>query len=352
MSYGKITIRMKTPPNLTDSHPPRLFPTIFGGFNIVASNISLILLPVLIDLILWLGPKLKLESLLSPSLNDITNTLLKIEGADLQETIRASHLIWVQLLSQFNLNILVRTFPVGIPSLISREVTINSPLGNALQFQVPTFQNALLILAGLLLVGFFLGNFYFNALARYSAKPVEKLDFKKLLSQYGQSLVMAVILVLIVMILVVPALLLLSAITLISEGVANFILLVAIFALLWLVLPLVFSPHGVYVINQKALPSMLLSIRMVRFFLPGTGMFIVTAALISEGLNMVWTIPGATSWLTIIAIVGHAFIVTALLSASFIYYREGLRWMQEMIQQMSTPMSKPENGGPFGTTNQ
>jgi hypothetical protein len=92
--------------------------------------------------------------------------------------------------------------------------------------------------------------------------------------------------------------------------------------------------------------------RMVRFFLPGTGMFIVIAALISEGLNMVWTLPAASSWLTLIGIAGHAFVVTALLTASFIYYREGLRWMQENIQRMSAPMSKPENGGPFGTTRQ
>jgi hypothetical protein len=125
-----------------------------------------------------------------------------------------------------------------------------------------------------------------------------------------------------------------------------------IFVLLWMFMPLIFSPHGVYVINQKAFPSMLLSMRMVRFFLPGTGMFVVTAAMVSEVLNMVWTIPDATTWLTLVGIFGHAFIVTALLAASFIYYREGLRWMQETIQHMSTPMNKPENGGPFGTTRQ
>ena len=343
---------MKTPPNLTDSHPPKLISTLMGGFNTVASNISLIVLPVVLDLVLWLGPKLKLESLLTPRLIDLTNTILKLETTDLQETIKSSQTIWTQLLSQFNLNIMVRTFPVGVPSLIAREMTIDSPLGNSLQFQVATIENAFLILIGLLILGFFLGNFYFNALSRYTAKPAEKLDFKKLMFQFGQGLVMALILAAVILIISIPGLLLLSAISLASGSVANFILLIAIFALMWLVLPLVFAPHGVYVLNQKAFPSMLLSIRMIRFFLPGTGMFIITAVLISEGLNMVWTIPGATSWLTLIAIFGHAFIVTALLTASFIYYREGLRWMQEMIQRMSTPMSKPENGGPFGTTRQ
>jgi hypothetical protein len=95
---------------------------------------------------------------------------------------------------------------------------------------------------------------------------------------------------------------------------------------------------------------MLLSIRMVRFFLPGASMYIITSALLSECLNLIWTIPDPSSWLTAVGIFGHAFIVTALIAASFIYYREGLRWMQDNLQRMSAPMSKSENGGPFGTT--
>ena len=98
--------------------------------------------------------------------------------------------------------------------------------------------------------------------------------------------------------------------------------------------------------------SILLSIRMVRFFLPGTGMFVLTAILISEGMNLLWELPDPTSWLTLVGIAGHAFIVTAMLAASFIYYRDGLHWMQENIQRMSTPMGNQEIGGPFGPTKQ
>ncbi len=347
---------MKTPPILTDSHPPKLFQTLLSGFNIVANNISLILLPVALDLILWLGPKFKLETLLFPRLKALSASMLQMNGAinaaDTATTLAATQKMLTQFLSQFNLNILVRTIPVGVPSLISREIIIGSPLGKGMEFQLSSFGQTFLILAVLLVLGFFLGNIYFNMLARFTAKPIEKINLKKLTFQFSQSLVMALILVILLMMISVPVLIVLWAISLISGSIADFILLLAIFVLLWMIMPLIFSPHGVYVINQKAFPSMLLSMRMVRFFLPGTGMFIVTAALVSEGLNMVWTIPNATSWLTLVGIFGHAFIVTALLTASFIYYREGLRWMQETIQHMSTPMSKPENGGPFGTTRQ
>jgi hypothetical protein len=136
---------------------------------------------------------------------------------------------------------------------------------------------------------------------------------------------------------------------LISASVGQFLVLVAMFVLLWLAIPLIFAPHGIFVLNQKAYPSMMLSIRMVRYFLPGAGMFIMTSVLISEGLNMLWSIPDPTSWFTLIGIFGHAFVVTALLAASFIYYRGGLKWMQESIQNITDPNIKAKLGGPFGS---
>lgn len=344
---------MKTPPTLTDSQPPRLFPTIASGFNLVANNIYLILLPILVDVVLWLGPKIKLQTLLLPRLKGMTDVLTQLnKTADLQTTVASTQEVWNQFLSQFNLNFLVRTFPVGVPSLLVREMSSDSPLANVLQYQVPSSGVAVLIALGLALLGFFLGSFYFNSLARATAKPAEKLDIKKLMIQFGQSILMSLILLILVLFIAFPLLLVLSVVILSSGQLANFILMLAFILLLWMIVPLVFAPHGVYVINQKAFPSMLLSIRMIRFFLPGASMYIITSALISECLNLVWTIPETASWLTAVGIFGHAFIVTALLAASFIYYREGLRWMQENVQRMSAQMSNSENGGPFGPTRQ
>jgi len=88
-----------------------------------------------------------------------------------------------------------------------------------------------------------------------------------------------------------------------------------------------------------------MSIRMVRFFLPGTSMFIIFCILISEGFNMLWVLPGSDSWLLALGIGGHAFVVTGLLSASFLYYRQGLKWMQFNIQRIQELKEKQESGG-------
>jgi len=342
---------MNTSPNLSESHPPKLIPTLLGGFNLVASNIGLILLPVLVDLGLWLGPKIKISQLLASPLQTLGAMLSQAGSADLQAQSKTLLDSYNTMIGQFNLAVALRTFPVGIPSLISRLFTSKSPLAGVV-YEIPSEGIALLILGVLTIVGFLLGSIYFNALARYSAKPVDKFELQKFLNQYGQSLVMFLILAIVMMIILIPGISLLSIFMVISPSLGQFIIMLSIVVLLWLIVPLVFAPHSLFVLNQKAFPSILLSLRMVRFFLPGTGLFVVTAALISEGMNLVWELADPTSWLTLVSIAGHAFIVTALLAASFIYYRDGLRWMQDNIQRMSNSVSKTDIGGPFGTTRQ
>jgi len=43
-------------------------------------------------------------------------------------------------------------------------------------------------------------------------------------------------------------------------------------------------------------------------------------------------VPSETSWLLLVGILGHAFVTTGLLASSFVYYRDALQWMREMVK--------------------
>ena len=73
---------------------------------------------------------------------------------------------------------------------------------------------------------------------------------------------------------------------------------------------------------------------MTRFTLPSSALFILSALLISQGLVFLWRVPPADSWLTMVGIAGHAFITTALLAASFIYFRNVNSWLQIVFDRM------------------
>jgi len=336
---------MNTNEPILTATPPRLLPTLVKGFNTVAGQVHLILLPVLLDLFLWLGPKLRVYDLLIPMMNSITTNMLKLAPAEMLDTVRTATTIYTEMLEQLNLFAAIRTLPVGVPSLMARLGEVTSPLPMSWIFETPSLRVGIAVIGGLLMLGFFLGTVYFNSLSRFSQVEPTDFSWNKLFSQYSQILVFFLILVGLLIAISIPMLILVSVLSLISAGLAQFFMMMIVFLALWLVLPLVFSPHGIFALDQKVVPSMLLSLRMVRFFLPGTSLFILFSILISEGLNMVWTLPGTDSWLMVLGIGGHAFIVTALLAASFLYYRDGLKWMQYNIQKMTDAMKKQEDGG-------
>jgi hypothetical protein len=59
VTYGKIKLYMENP-TIGTGAPPRMMNAIIAGFNIVANNLALLVLPIVIDLYLWLGPQVKI----------------------------------------------------------------------------------------------------------------------------------------------------------------------------------------------------------------------------------------------------------------------------------------------------
>jgi hypothetical protein len=337
---------MKNPNSNPTGTPPRLIPTLIKGFNTIANHWYLILFPFILDTLLWLGPKISIKTIFSGLVTLMKDYMQQATPASMQTTLQASKPLLDQLLNQFNLATALRTLPIGVPSLMARELSMKSPLGTGLVYDLPSIQWFFAVLGLLSLVGFFLGSIYFLLVAQVTSPSEEKISWKDLISSYGQSLVMFCLLIILLVLISFPLSLILSVLTVINAGIGQFFVILCFCILLWLLIPLVFAPHGIFVLKQKALPSMLISVRLVRLFLPGTGLFIMTSILISEGMNMLWTLPEATSWMTLLGIGGHAFVITGLLAASFIYYREGLRWMQENLQRMAEATRKQqENGG-------
>jgi hypothetical protein len=84
---------------------------------------------------------------------------------------------------------------------------------------------------------------------------------------------------------------------------------------------------------------------LARFTLPTSGLFLLLYIIISQGLAFLWRSPADNSWLTLVGIAGHAFITTALLSASFIYYRDMNAWLQAILERMQTQPRSADVGG-------
>ncbi|NLD99325.1 MAG: hypothetical protein GX640_05575 [Fibrobacter sp.] len=315
--------------------PPGLISSISEGFNIVANNIHLILLPLTLDVFLWLGPHLRIKSFLRPFIFQVLSDAPKMSTPELGEMSKWSGEIWDFFLEHFNLISLVRAYPLGVPSLMANLAPIDTPLGPASLIEITNFFQVGILWISFTLFGILLGSFFFETLSRATDENVSHFSFRLTVENAIQVFLFTLIFFILLFFFLFPTLLLILFLSFISPALGQIAFILIGIILIWFIMPLVFSIHGVFVDHQPLYNSIGTSIRLVRNYLPGTGMFILMTILLYQGLNLLWETAPATSWMSIAGIFGHAFISTGLISASFVYYRKGLSWMKSKLHPIT-----------------
>lgn len=318
--------------------PPRLIPSLSAGFNTVAGKIYLILLPVVLDVFLWLGPQFRVDKLFSPLLRDYASTFGRFASAEIAAQLNELTTLWIDSLKGYNLASTLQTFPIGLPSLMANRASDLTPFGSPAVLEINSFSAAFGWWLLFLMAGFVLGCLFLNTLARSSAETPLKFEFKAFVIQTGLCTVFILTLLATVILIGLPASVIVSLLAMANASLGSIALLAFLFLMIWLFIPLIFTPHSIFLGQRSLLVSALTSVRLVRNHLTGSSLFLVAAILIAQGMDILWNIPPANSWLTLVGILGHAFIYTSLLTASFIYFRSGLRWLMELIKQQSARM--------------
>jgi len=324
--------------------PPGVFGSLKAGFDVVSNRVVLILLPLGLDLLLWLGPRLSVDGLLAPYFKLVLEQARRgVADGDLDRFIQYQSLI-MERLKDFNLLSLlskVQIFPIGISSLSAQTLPVENPFGVSnvvIVSSVWVLFGMIFVLISFSWIG---GGVYFRQVAE-SILGEENAGISYVNAVF-QTLLLSVIWLVGLVIILVPLTLVLGVFTLISPLLANIALLVIMFFSFWLVVPLFFIPHGIFVRRQNAFYSIYSSLRMIRFSLPTSGIFVLSVFLLSRGLNVLWSVPKPDSWLTLVGFTGHAFITTVLLAASFIYYRDMTDWLKNVYERFQQLGRRPSS---------
>ncbi|HXD10527.1 MAG TPA: hypothetical protein VN653_10730 [Anaerolineales bacterium] len=315
--------------------PPGVISSLQAGFNIVSSRIALIILPVLLDVLLWLGPRLSIGRWYGALLSDGLKWLRQggLPAQDLSAYYSNVPLI-VDFLGRLNWLVWIRTLPIGIPALMLNlpgELPVPTPLGLQNVIQLPTFLVVLGSVMLLTFVGWLGGGLYFRVVA--GASLGEEEAGISLARAIAQTVLLSVIWGIASVIVVLPLMFLIGLLSALNAVLAEVVFFIILFLMFWFIVPLFFMPHGIFVRKQNAIISIMSSLRMSRFTLPTSSMFVLSVFLLSRGLSYLWLVPPSDSWLMLVGIAGHAFISTTLLAASFVYYRDMNNWLQDVYER-------------------
>ena len=315
------------------SPPPGIISSLKSGFDITANQIGIIILPVLLDVFLWLGPQLRIEKLLRLLLAQFSSLASEnlIPAAELQ---RMQEIMNELLTTNINLYSVLRTLPIGVSSLMGLSIPGKTPLAEPNVQQVETAFSFFLWIGVLTFVGWVLGSFYFAWVAKVSLQ-----NENHNLPWFGKVILQAILLsmlwVIVLITFGVPLLLVFSIFMQINASLAQVALIFSALFAMWIIVPIFFSAHGIFVKRENLFRSMISSFNLSRFTLPTSSFFVICVVVLSQGFNILWLTPSTSSWMMGISILGHAFITTSLLAASFIYYRDMNTWLETLLEKLN-----------------
>ncbi|MEW6403449.1 MAG: hypothetical protein AB1649_16760 [Chloroflexota bacterium] len=315
--------------------PPAVIGSIKAGFDTIAAHLGAIIMPLVLDLFLWLGPRLSVEKLILSFMPQLTESwkALGVTPEQLQQMNQAN----LEALPQLNLFWLLRTFPIGISSLASSQFFSqkagDTPLGAPSVMQVASEWDLLTWTIVLSLLGWIGGAVYFFLVSRLIPR-IGNSRALPMAQAIGQSLLISFFWCIIVFILGMPILLFMALLLAVNPVIGQVAIFIFSLMSMWLVVPLFFWPHGVFLRNENVFTAIWSSWRFARFTLASSSLFVLMIFMLSVGLNYLWAMPPKDSWMALIGIVGHAFVTTALLAASFIYYRDMYQWLSTALERI------------------
>ena len=310
-------------PTLTQSRTrlTGVIDTLSNGFGVVNRNPWILLLPLLLDLFLWLGPQLSAARLVSRTLSlaaplsGNAGAARWLDQAQQQEIVQAAE--------GFNLLSALAPSVAGVPSLLAA-LGIRDPLRST---AVETWDSAALIFLGSALLGVLLGSLYYavvSQLIRGRSVQARRLA-GGVVRAWGRVLLYLMLLGGAGLAIGVPIGFLVIAATVISPSLGSLVLSLATMILVWVGVYLYFVPDAIFISQVGPLRAVRNSVMVVRgSFWSAIGIILLVTILLL-GMGQVWSMMAGRVQPPLglgLAILGHAYIASGVIAASMSFYRE------------------------------
>ncbi len=308
---------------------PGVAATLAAGFDLTTRHLWLLLLPVMLDAFLWLGPRLSVRPLIMQRLQLWP-----------QEPALAGMAEQVMMLAPYtNLFTLLSIPLIGVPVLLVGPAPEKTPLAVSVT-EVTSITTWLAYSVLFLLLGLLLTAVYYTLIARTvrtNARHAMPAQGEAGASQPTTTpiplvvhawrtwvflLVVGIALVFAFVLLYIPLSLVAVVASLLSPLLGTLVLLSGLVLLVWLILFAFFLPQSVALYGRLPHHALRESVQLIRRHGSSAMGLILVVILVNRLLaQFLWWMEDGT-WITAVSILAHAFVSTSLLMATFIFYRD------------------------------
>lgn len=310
----------------------------------------LLLLPLLLDVFLWLGPRISLRPYYSQIWEPMVRRMEQEPDsqADFYDNLAAvvdESIPALQYLPILGIRAIKygRGGVAGVPALLYLPIMPSLLAGREaasppFDYAPPTWTirtaselmgvNLLSAISGLIL-----GSLYIAMVAQQVRETRIRLGeiITRLPSLLAQLLLLGVLVFVMLFAILVPFLILgLMLQASFPQWMAELTIVTGMVFVLWIGLFGTFTIHGMFMQRRRLFGAIWDSVRVVQWNLPATVFLVFLVFTLSWALNWVWGLADPGSWLALIAIGGNTFISTGLIAATFVFFKDRYRHWREM----------------------
>ncbi|MCP4542825.1 MAG: hypothetical protein GY832_37360 [Chloroflexi bacterium] len=324
--------------------------SLMAGFEVVSQHLWLIVLPMLLDLFLWLGPRVSIAPL-SQGFIDFLKAQ-SVPDPTWVYQIEQTVILLEQTGEQLNLFSLFGAFPLlDVPSLLSQHIPgIVTPLGEPRILLVTSGLVLIVLMAILIPAGLMLGFLYMNSLARRvcavrsfdegdaksSSGEIEGTDqVVRVSSGLGKFVNVCLFVAGLLMagMLFIPLwTLLVGLVMMIAPPFGFLVWSLGVGLGGYLILHLLFVIPGVLLGERGLFQATVESFMLIQTRFPSVVTLILVAVVIYEGLGFVWALPSGDSWSLLVGILGNGCVATGLTAGTFVFYQEQVKLLPKLRQ--------------------
>ena len=308
---------------------PKVFASLGEGFKTLANHLYLLLFPIGLDLYFLFAPRYTVSELANETLGQAL-TIAQL-GNQSQETINQAIVSMRSYFEYFSLSSVLRTYPVGVPSLLAGRPIAENIFGSLPVYDLSNGGQFLLAILIFSLIGLILGTLYFFWSSKAAQPSAEKKSFNAIFNALLNILVLTLIMVVAVFLISLPIALIFTLFNTLSPVLGLIAYFITAMVLLSVLIPLYFAPHAIVVLGQNAFQAISTSLKMIRPFYSSASIFLTFEVIIAFLTNMLWQTPADNSPLLFVGIFGHALVTTALLIASFHYFSDVIKIYEEIF---------------------
>ena len=334
---------MATETRITPTPPVGVIESLSQGFETVAGHAALLILPLLLDLLLWAGPRVSF----APVINGFIRDYYEFQVSLMERPDSQFERQWPVTSSRLSAQLggtYAQYFPlIGIPSVLAGREASPLPFeyipplwivrSNISWLEVRIFSLAL---------GLVLGTIYFILIGQQVFDG--KIELVNLLMRLPplaiQIGILSLILVIVLMIIMAPFMFLSAFTALFDIRLSDVIKAIGQAVGFWVGMFGVFTIHGMLMNRRNLFGALWDSIRVVQWNMSSTLLLMLAVVLISMAMGFIWSLTNTGSWISMLAVAGNAFASTGLVTATFIFYKDRYRYWREMREALLAELQR------------